>query len=356
MSSSRSRAISARPLYDGALAEVRAGDRQAISRDGRVLNYDALLVAVGGRPGIGLPGAVSITEPDFAERFKGVLAELEDGRIKKLVFAVPAGPAWVLPLYELALLTSQLVSDRGLAVQLALVTPESRPLELLGSAASAEVQRLLDEREIELHTGRYPASVEEDGLVLVPNYRHRLAADRVVSKPRLTGPRLRGLSADRAGFVPTDVHARVPDAPGVFAAGDATTFPVKQGGIATQQADAAAEAIAALAGADVDPQPFRPVLRGALLIGGQLRFMRSEVTGGHGDREGVAESTLWWPPSKIAGRYLSPYLGVRHGDLEVRTGRCDASRGQPRAFGRRRFRRTSSVTPHRPCGAPAARH
>ena len=38
---------------------------------------------------------------------------------------------------------------------------------------------------------------------------------------------------------------------GVYAAGDITTFPVKQGGIATQQADAAAEAIAAELGADV---------------------------------------------------------------------------------------------------------
>ena len=37
--------------------------------------------------------------------------------------------------------------------------------------------------------------------------------------------------------------------PDVFAAGDATAEPVKQGGLATQQADAAAEAIAAEAGA-----------------------------------------------------------------------------------------------------------
>ena len=49
--------------------------------------------------------------------------------------------------------------------------------------------------------------------------------------------------------------------PDIFAAGDATDQPVKQGGLATQQADAAAELIAAEAGARVTPQPFRRVLR-----------------------------------------------------------------------------------------------
>ena len=53
----------------------------------------------------------------------------------------------------------------------------------------------------------------------------------------------------------------------VFAAGDIANFPIKQGGLAAQQADAAAEAIAAEAGAQVDPQPFKPVLRGILLTG-----------------------------------------------------------------------------------------
>jgi len=88
---------------------------------------------------------------------------------------------------------------------------------------------------------------------------------------------------------------------------DATWFPIKQGALAAQQADAAAAAIARLAGADVDRQPFRPVLRGALLTGSEPEYLRSEL----GDREGssvTARGALWWPPSKIAGRYLAPYL------------------------------------------------
>ena len=42
----------------------------------------------------------------------------------------------------------------------------------------------------------------------------------------------------------------------VFAAGDAADFPVKQGGIGTQQADVAAAGIAALAG-DHEPRAVR---------------------------------------------------------------------------------------------------
>ena len=102
----------------------------------------------------------------------------------------------------------------------------------------------------------------------------------------------------------------------VYAAGDATTSPIKQGGVATQQADAAAEAIAARAGADVDPQPFRPVLRGLLLTGSTPRYMRAEVSGGRGEDWRVSDHALWWPPSKIAGKRLAPYLALRHDELE----------------------------------------
>ena len=104
-------------------------------------------------------------------------------------------------------------------------------------------------------------------------------------------------------------------APGVYAAGDATAFPVKQGGLATQQADAVAEAIAADLDIVPDPAPFRPVLRGLLLTGGAPLYLRAELSG---DQEPTARRlqgevsgrALWWPPGKVAGRYLAPYLGT----------------------------------------------
>ena len=96
--------------------------------------------------------------------------------------------------------------------------------------------------------------------------------------------------------------------PDVYAAGDVTASSIKQGGIATQQADAVASAIAARFGAPVEPKEFRPILRGMLLTGDGARFMRAEVTGGGGERSEVSAEVLWWPEGKIAGRHLSPYL------------------------------------------------
>jgi sulfide:quinone oxidoreductase len=123
--------------------------------------------------------------------------------------------------------------------------------------------------------------------------------------------------ADQDGFIPIDDHARVYDVDDVYGAGDGTNFPIKQGGLATQQADAAAEDIAAALGAELEPQPFRPVLRGKLLVGEETMSMRTEVAGGAG--EGVVSSDyLWWPPFKVSGRYLTPWLAgaTRHVDQE----------------------------------------
>jgi sulfide:quinone oxidoreductase len=103
---------------------------------------------------------------------------------------------------------------------------------------------------------------------------------------------------------------------GVFAAGDATSFPVKQGGLAAQQADAVAEMIAAAVGVDIEPQPFRPILRGLLLTGGPPRYLdlEADISGSAGNESTISEEALWWPPDKLAGRYLAPYLSSQVGD------------------------------------------
>jgi sulfide:quinone oxidoreductase len=109
----------------------------------------------------------------------------------------------------------------------------------------------------------------------------------------------------------------------VFAAGDATSFPVKQGGLAAQQADAAAEAIAALAGAELTPQPFRPILRGLILTGGPPLFARAELTRA-GDPFAAGTEALWWPPGKIVGRHLAPFLAERSGAISAPPAASDA--------------------------------
>jgi sulfide:quinone oxidoreductase len=292
---------------------------QLLTWDGRTLDYELLLLAIGAQPTVAIPGSVTVQGPGYTGRFRTVLHHLEQRRISSLAFAVPAAASWPLPLYELALMTAAHVAKLGLrGVELSLVTPEEEPLELFGPAASKAARELLAERGVTLHTGRYPTDVREHELLVTPA--GSVAADRVVSLPRLRGPFLPGLPHDPDGFIPTDLHGLVAGEVDVYAAGDATTCPIKQGGVATQQADAAAEAIAARAGADVDPRPFRPVLRGMLLTGASARYLRADVSGTAGDSSSASDQALWWPPSKIAGHWLAPYLALGHEELEAPPG------------------------------------
>jgi sulfide:quinone oxidoreductase len=197
-------------------------------------------------------------------------------------------------------------------VKITLITPEATPLAAFGATASAAVGELLGGRRIEAVCGE--RAHEEDGdLVLTPGDR-RIEADVVISLPTMEGPAISGLPQDEDGFIPVDQHSRVRGVDEVYAAGDATNFPLKQGGLATQQADAAAEHIAHRLGAPVAAEPFRPVLRGQLLTGEASLHMRAEIAGGGG--EGAASlDRLWWPPHKISGRYLAPML--HHGELHT---------------------------------------
>jgi sulfide:quinone oxidoreductase len=298
---------------------VRPDVHQLLTWDGRTVDYDLLLLAIGAQPTTALPGSVTVRGPGYTGRFRTVLQQLEQRRITRVAFAVPAGASWPLPLYELALMTAAHVDKTAVrGVELSLVTPEQEPLELFGPTASKAVRELLADRGVTLHTGRYPTDVRERELVTTPA--GSIAADRVVSLPRLRGPFLPGVAHDPDGFIPTDLHGLVAGEGDVYAAGDATTCPVKQGGVATQQADAAAEAIAARVGARVDPRPFRPVLRGMLLTGRAPRYLRADVSGAAGDSSSASDQALWWPPSKIAGYWLAPYLALGNEELEAPPG------------------------------------
>ncbi len=293
----------------GALVGVDAGRRLAQTSTGSSIPYDVLLVACGAAPTPAVPGALTFRGPADTESMRDLLEEIVAGQVGRVAFVVPWGAVWSLPIYELALMTAAYLAERGLdRVELALVTPEDEPLELFGRAGSEAVRELLEERGIVVQTGSCPVELVDGELRLVP--KGRIAADRVVALPRLRGPRIDGLPQTVEGFLPVDAHGQVHGLADVFAAGDITSFPVKQGGIAAQQADAAAEMIAANAGADLAPQPFRPVLRGLLLTGRRPRYLRHEITGGAGDVSVASPEPLWWPPAKIVGRYLAPFLGA----------------------------------------------
>ena len=301
-------------LVEGALAEVDTDARVAITAKGERLPYDALLVAVGARSEAAFRRVLTWTPETDPELFGGLLRDLDEGYVKRVAFIVPPGVAWALPAYELALMTGWQAWGMGHNdVQVIIYTPEDAPLGLFGAQAAAALRDDLEEAGVEAETGVYVGE-DPDGsgrLLLHPGERV-LDAERVVALPRAVGPRLPGLPSNPRGFVLTDRYGKVPGADRVWAAGDAIAFPVKQGGLASQEADAAAESIAALAGADVQPRPFRPILRGMMLTGRGKAWMRHEAAGGDGEGTAVRRA-LWWPPTKVAGRYLSPYLAALDG-------------------------------------------
>jgi sulfide:quinone oxidoreductase len=303
-------------------AEVDGARRRVVLRSGDTIAYDAVVLAHGARTLPAFDG-LTFTGPESGPAMRTLLDELERGGVRKIAFVAPTAIGWTLPLYELALLTARHAKARDAAAELVLVTPETRPLALFGEAASAAVAELLDAGGIEFIGDTY-ARTTDGAITLWPGGR-ALDAERLVALPLLRGRLLEGVPVDDFGFVPVDRYGRVEGLVAAYAAGDVTTFPVKQGGLATQQADAVAEHIAAHHGADVQPSGFRPVLRGLLFAGGPELYLRLE-----GAAPGTATAqALWWPPTKIAGRYLAPYLhgldpGVRPGpapagftDLEV---------------------------------------
>jgi sulfide:quinone oxidoreductase len=291
----------------GALGRVDAAGHAVETTEGERIAYDVLLVATGARSAPASAGVTAFTGSHAdAEALHGLVQDVEGGYVRRVAFVVPTGVGWPLPLYELALMLAERAFAMGVAVELHFVTPESAPLRAFGADASREVERLLESAGIVVHVAAHAEHPEPRRVRLVPGG-EELKVERVVTLPRLEGPRIEGLPADAEGFLVTDRFGRVAGVPDVYAAGDVTAFPVKQGGLACQQADAAAEQIARQAGAPVQPQPFAPVLRGMLLTERWARFLRRDVTG-HGDESQIAGRALWWPPTKIAGRELAGYL------------------------------------------------
>ncbi|HYH90119.1 MAG TPA: FAD-dependent oxidoreductase [Solirubrobacteraceae bacterium] len=301
-------------LVSAALEAVDPARRVVRLGDGGELSYERLIVAVGAVPKPAIPGSVTFAGPAQAAEVVAVLDRVERREARRLIFAVPREATWSLPVYELAIMAAVDLRDRGVAnATLGIVTPEPEPLRLFGAAAGAALRAMLDARGITLWTNTRPLELRDGLLHVEPG--GPLRADAVISVPVLEGPALAGLPADSRGFLPVDAHGRVIGAPGVYAAGDATAFPVKQGGLATQQADAVVDAVAADLGLLPDPAPFRPVLRGLLLTGGAPLYLRAELTGdtaptAHALRGEASGRALWWPPGKVAGRYLAPYLGT----------------------------------------------
>ncbi|MGN6169164.1 MAG: FAD-dependent oxidoreductase, partial [Solirubrobacteraceae bacterium] len=295
-----------------------APEQQVVHTEGgQQLTYDALLLALGARLHKRFEHAVTVDDRRLDEQLHGLIQDVEGGYARKLAFLVPTAMPWPLPIYELALMTARRAYDINTEVSITLVTPEDAPLALFGQTVSERVERLLEQNGILTILSAHYETPAPGEVAIHPGGRG-IYVDRVIALPELYGPSVPGVPThDSHGFIHVDVHGKVQGLERVYAAGDATNFPVKHGGIAAQQADVAAQAIAAHAGAPVEPHKFNPVIHGMLLGAEKPLYLSAHITGGHGSTSEVSETPTWSPPTKIVAKYLAPYLESR--DQATRT-------------------------------------
>ncbi len=290
------------------LAAVDPGRHTIQTEAGAVVSFDALLIATGARQRTVVDGALAFAGRASRQEFSAALGELERAGRGRLVVAVPTQARWSLPAYELALLSAAHLGARGVGgVEVSVVSHERRPLELLGERAPEVLDNLLSEAGIGFSGGSRPLRFESSRLHLEGG--REIGSDLVVALPALDVAPIAGIPQREGGFIGVDGRLNVDGLTDVWAAGDVTWFPIKQGGLAAQQAGIAAQAIAARAGATVPIETYRPVLRAALITGALPRYFRSALYSGYD--EALSPAALWSPPTKLAGRYLSSYLSDR---------------------------------------------
>ena len=309
------------PIVHDAGAELHVGELAWVDREARAVHtkagaeipYDALLLTLGAHATPRYTHASTIDDRRMDETLRGLVQDVEEGYMKSVAFVSPGRMAWPMPLYELALMTAARAHDADIELTVTLITPEDAPLAVFGRAASDAVSSLLSDASIDFIPWAY-AEIPSSNKVVIHPEGPTIHADRIVALPELYGPSVRGIPLGEHGFLPTDSHGRVRDAGPVFAAGDATEFPVKHGGVGAQQADVAAESIAALAGAPIEPKLFRPSIEGVLLTGQKPLHMSADLAGGRGETSDVS---VWERPEvpKLFARYLSPLLDSRDRDL-----------------------------------------
>jgi sulfide:quinone oxidoreductase len=294
------------------LADVDPSGQRVHTGQGRELRYDALLVAVGGRQHADFEHATTFRDADARNLYESVVRDVENGDARSVAFIVPEGPVYPLPVYELALLTAAAARSAGVdRPQLSIATPEPIALAAFGGSAGIVVTQRLSAAGIKVYASAVACAPGPHELLIQP-HGVALSPDRIVAMPRISGPEIPGLAEGGLhGFIPIDSHCSVPGTQGrVFAAGDATAFPIKHGGLGAQQADAAAAAIARLAGVGVETKSFQPEIRGKLLTGGKPLYLSATVVGGEGFNSELSDTPPWPVDDKIVAEELGPYLAA----------------------------------------------
>lgn len=218
------------------------------------LAYDSLILATGAatveEPVPGLRRGFTVWNEEgmirLHDRLQRAVEEASADRPARIVFLVPPKAAWTGPIYELAIMAATWLTWKGVrgAFHLRLVTGERRHVEALGPHVHERVAESLAYHGVDAATGRRAVRVEPRRVVFeagedVP---FDILIDAAVYAGR--GPKI-GLPVDGDGFYRTRLETRqLVSFDDIYAVGDGSDYPVKQGFLALLQADAAAEHIA----------------------------------------------------------------------------------------------------------------
>ena len=163
------------------------------------LDYDVLILCIGARALAGVAGARTFRDQRDLAAFEALLADLADGQLTRLVFAVPPGISWPLPLYELALSSAAHAQRAG-------GRPRSRSSPRRPSRWPCSVPRcprglrdVLDGHEVRFLPGRTPVAVRRDG-ALELQADGSVPADAVVTVPQLCAHRHQRRAGELVGI------------------------------------------------------------------------------------------------------------------------------------------------------------
>jgi sulfide:quinone oxidoreductase len=293
-----------------AVTAVDRARREVRLSSGNIVPFEVLVVAVGGLTYPAYDHGVVFDLPRNGKAVETLLRDVRTGRVESVAVVVPRCSTWPFPAYELALMLASTRPRRDFAVTL--VTAEPAPLAAFGRPGAEMIRAEFAASGIDLVCG-VTARVPSARIVELP-YGRRIRAARVVHLPGTAGPRIPGLPSGALGFIPVDADLHVDDDPDVYAIGDGAAGALKHGGLAAQQADAVAREIARRAGVVFESEPYRPALHAVLRTERGPRYLRAAPPGGNGECV-VSDECLWWPPTKVASRWLTPWLAAIDQDL-----------------------------------------
>jgi sulfide:quinone oxidoreductase len=183
---------------------------------GAQLTYDALVRATGTRPTAEFAGALTFRDQRDPPGLRAVLRELDEGKLGSLVFAVPSGCSWPLPLYKLALLAASRAS--AASGQKSRWSPRNSGRWPPWGPKPRSSSQFSWPNAAYGSVGPPPPAASAAAGRSPCRHTRRVKADRVVAAPQLRGAKITGIPPNRWGFVPTDAIGPIQGMVDVYAA------------------------------------------------------------------------------------------------------------------------------------------